>query len=99
MEAVKIASRLAAARVTVVEALAAGLATLVATTVAVLDFEAVNNPLLEIVPPDAAQVTPTLLVPLTVAVNCMVPPAEICGFAGEIFTLTLFCEGCVGVEP
>ena len=35
---------------------------------------AVYRPLLETVPPVADQVTAVLLVPLTVAVNCCVPP-------------------------
>jgi hypothetical protein len=56
--------------VTVADALAAGFATLVAVMVAVeSDLDPVNNPSLEIVPPLAAQVTPTSLVPLIAALN------------------------------
>jgi hypothetical protein len=56
--------------VTEADALAAGFATLVAVTVAVeSDLEPVNNPSLEIVPPSAAQTTPTSLVPLIAALN------------------------------
>ena len=56
--------------VTEADALAVGFATLVAVTVAVESvLEPVNNPPLEIVPPLAAQTTPTSLVPLIAALN------------------------------
>lgn len=46
-----------------------------------------NKPALVIVPPDAVQVTAVLLVPVTVAVNCWLPPVAIC-WAGETATVT-----------
>jgi hypothetical protein len=79
--------------ITFVEALTVGFAALVATTSAeVADFDAVNNPLLEMLPPVADHATSTFVVPRNVAVNWTVPPALICGFKGEIATLTLPCE-------
>ena len=61
---------------TVTDAYAAGLATLVAVTVADPGvLEAVNSPVFDMAPePVADQVTPWLAVPLTVAVTCCVPP-------------------------
>jgi hypothetical protein len=47
-------------------------------------LEAVNNPWFEIVPPIADQVTPTLLVPATLAVNCTTPVGEMRAVAGEM---------------
>ena len=65
--------------------LAPELAALVAVTVAdTADAEAVNSPLLEIVPPFADQITATLLVPFTVALNCCEPPRGIWALVGEI---------------
>jgi len=70
MEVDKIASALAAITVTVVEALADGSVILKASTLAeAADCDAVNNPLLVMVPPVADQTTATSLVPLSVAVN------------------------------
>jgi hypothetical protein len=66
-----------------------GSAALVAATVAdidVLTLGAVKTPLLEIVPALADQITPFLLVPLTVAVNCCVPPETTVAVAGETAT-------------
>lgn len=51
--------------------------TLFAVTTSVLlavTFGAVSNPALEIVPAVVYQVTPVLVVPVTVAVNCRVEP-------------------------
>jgi len=62
--------------VTVADADAEVLALLVAVTVYVpAAAEAVYRPLVDIVPPVADQVTAVLLLPVTVAVNCCVPPA------------------------
>jgi|SRR5712692_8400461 len=66
-----------------------GSAALVAATVAdidVLTLGAVKAPLLDIVPALADQITPVLLVPLTVAVNCCVPPETTVAVAGETAT-------------
>ncbi len=43
-------------------------------------------PVAETVPPDADQLTPVLLLPVTLAVNCCVPPA--CMLADVGLTLT-----------
>jgi hypothetical protein len=69
------------------------LAALVAVTVT--DFRlvpegAVHNPLLEMLPALADQTTAVLLVFLTVAANCTLPPAATDGSAGEICRLTSF---------
>ena len=75
--------------VTLADALTAGLATLAAVTITgMAEDAAVNNPVLDMVPPVADQVTATRLVPLIIAVNCTVPPAEICALVGEICTRT-----------
>ena len=66
-------------------------AALVAVTVTdftLLLVGAVNNPLAEMLPALADQITAVLLVLLTVAVNCTFPPAATDGSAGEICTLT-----------
>jgi hypothetical protein len=68
-----------------------GSATLVAVTVVVLvvlTMGAVNNPLLEIVPCGADQVTPFLLLPVTVALNGWVMPEFIFTVLGVIDTVT-----------
>jgi hypothetical protein len=57
---------------------------------------AVYNPLLSTVPhaepaqpaPDTLQLTALLVVPVTVAVNCLVSPANTCALVGEILTTT-----------
>ena len=54
---------------------------------------AVYMPLEEILPPVTDQVTAVLLVPVTAAVNCCVPPANIETDTGDIETET----GAVGV--
>src|SRR5713101_3541148 len=75
---------------TVAEAFLDRSATLVAVTVAVVatfTAGATNKPVLEMVPAVADQVTPTLLVSRTVAVNCWVLPEETVGLAGEMCTL------------
>jgi hypothetical protein len=78
--------------VTVADALAAGFATLVAVTVMdVVEVAAENSPVVDMVPPVADHATPTRLVPLTIAVNCTVPPGEICALVGEICTPTPDC--------
>ncbi len=46
------------------------------------------KPLEEMLPPVADQVTAVLVVPVTVAVNCRVPPVWIEAEAGEIETET-----------
>ncbi len=54
-----------------------GSATLVALTVTVVfavTVGAVNSPELEIVPAEADQITEVFVIPVTVAVNCLVPP-------------------------
>jgi hypothetical protein len=50
---------------------------------------AVNNPELETVPAVAVQLTAVLLVPVTVAVNCCVPPDATFALVGEIATCTV----------
>jgi len=68
-----------------------GSATLVAVTLAVVvavTLAAVNNPLLEIVPPVADQVTAVFDVLPTVAENCCVPPEGTLALLGETVTLT-----------
>ena len=67
-----------------------GSATLVAFTVAVvvvLTLGAVNNPLLEIVPPVAVQVTPVFEALLTVALNSCVPADATLALLGETVTV------------
>jgi hypothetical protein len=69
-----------------------GLAALLAVTV--IDFAmvlagAVNKPPAEMLPALADQVTAVLLVLVTTAVNCTLPPAVTDGSAGEICTLTV----------
>jgi hypothetical protein len=56
--------------------------------VGTLTFGALNKPDGEMVPPVAVQLTPVLEEPVTVALNCWVPPATIVGFWGvtEMFT-------------
>jgi hypothetical protein len=77
--------------VTLAEAEALVLAWLVAFTVTLMvevQAGAVSMPELEMEPAEALQVTAVLLEPLTVAVNCWVPPAEIVAVRGEIETAT-----------
>jgi len=57
------------------------------TLVAPLTVGAANRPLLEIVPADADQVTPVLVVPCTLAVNCFVLPDVRDVLVGETVTL------------
>jgi hypothetical protein len=57
------------------------------TLVAALTVGAANKPLLEIVPADADQVTPVLVVPCTVAVNCLVFPDVRDVLVGETVTV------------
>ena len=47
-----------------------------------------NKPLVEIVPPVADQVTAVLVVPVTVAVNCWVPPVCTDAELGLMLTAT-----------
>lgn len=49
---------------------------------------AVNNPVVLIVPPVAVHVTAVLLVPVTVAVNCCVPPDATVADEGDTLTDT-----------
>ena len=56
---------------------------------------AVYNPLALMVPPLALQVTAVLLVPVTVAVNCWVPPLGSDAAGGEMETLTPVPAGAV----
>ena len=68
-----------------------GSATLVAVTVAVavvVTLRAVNNPLLEIVPPSAVQVTAVFEVLVTVTENCCVPADGTLAVLGDTMTLT-----------
>lgn len=89
-ELVRIESLLAATKDTGTDALDPGFARLVAVIVAEeLPLVAVNSPPLEIEPPTADQVTPTLLVPETLAVNCTVPVGEMRALAGEMLTAML----------
>jgi len=50
---------------------------------------AVSTPELEMVPAEVDQVTAVFVVPLTLAVNCWVPPAETVALGGEIETDTV----------
>ena len=82
--------------VTAALALFVGSAALVAFTVAVvveLTFGAVNNPLEETDPMFVLHVTPVLLVLLTEAVSCLVPPDEILALVGETVMLTAATGG------
>jgi hypothetical protein len=70
--------------------------TLVAVTVIVwvlADAGAVNRPVEEIFPALADQVTAVWLVPLTVAVNWICPPAAAVGLIGEIVTFVQEAHG------
>jgi hypothetical protein len=81
----------AGVNVTVESECLVGSATLVALTlaaVATVTLRAVNNPLLEIVPPSAVHVTAVLEVPVTVAENCCVPADGTLATAGETVTVT-----------
>src|SRR6185369_9567385 len=49
---------------------------------------AVKSPLVETVPPVAVQVTAVFELPVTVAVNCWVPPGDSVALVGEMVTLT-----------
>lgn len=72
-------------------------ATLVAVTVTlfdVVDDGAVNRPLLEIVPALACQVTAVLLVEVSVAENCCLPPGDTVTAAGERLT-TILVDGTI----
>lgn len=84
-------TRIGGSTVRVAEADTLGSATLVAVTVVVfslLTTGAVNTPLLEIVPWGADQVTPFLLLPVTVAWKCWVIPEFIFTVLGVIDTVT-----------
>ncbi len=77
--------------VAIADAFFEGSATLVAMIVAVVatvTFGARNKPVGETVPAVADQVTATLLVSLTVALNCPLPPEVTLALPGEICTLT-----------
>ncbi len=78
-----------AVTVTVADADLVVSATLVAFTVYVPPvLGAVYKPLEEIVPPVAVQVTAVFVVPVTVAVNCCVPPVLSEATVGETVTAT-----------
>jgi hypothetical protein len=86
-------------RVATAEALV--LAWLVAFTVTlILEVQAgaVSTPELEMVPAEVDQVTAVLVVPVTVAVNCWVPPAETVAPVGEIATDTVLGGFTVTVD-
>ena len=59
---------------------------------------AVSTPELEMVPAEVDQVTAVLVVPVTVAVNCWVPPAETVAPVGEIATDTVLGGFTVTVD-
>ena len=68
-----------------------GSATLVAVTsivVVLVTDGAVKRPALDTVPALAVQLTAVLLVPVTVSVNCMVPPELTVAPVGEMVTDT-----------
>ena len=72
--------------VRVAEALLLESAMLVAVTIAVVEVEtagAVNRPVLDTVPTFADQLTATLLVPTTVALNCCAPPEAMIELTGD----------------
>jgi len=72
-----------------------GSATLVAVTVAVVAVVtdgAVNSPELEMLPVLVDQVTDVLLVPLTSALNCLVPAEDTLALVGDTETPTLLVE-------
>ncbi len=84
-----IASGVAVEKLTSAEAVASGLAALLAVIVAdEALFEETNRPSLLIVPPFADQTTAALAVPLTLAVNWTVSPGVMCAFVGEMLTDT-----------
>src|SRR6202007_2968145 len=75
--------------VTVADAALVGSAMLVAFTVKVPAADgAVYMPPREMLPPVADQVTVVVLLPLTLAVNCCVPPVSIEAEIGEMLTET-----------
>jgi hypothetical protein len=53
-----------------------------------MELGAVYSPLLEIVPAAADQVTAVLALPVTVAVNCLMPEGDKNTVIGEIVTAT-----------
>ena len=65
-------------------------ATEVAVTLKLLPVvdPAVNKPAMETVPPVAVHVTAVFELPVTVAVNCCVPPGCMVTLAGETVTAT-----------
>jgi len=66
----------------------AELVALTLTVVVTVTAGAVNNPEEDIVPAVVFQVTPVFLVPVTVAVNCCVPPEVTVAVGGETATAT-----------
>jgi len=75
-----------AVMLTAADAFLDGSATLVAVIVAVvfvLTAGATNSPLMEMVPDVAPQLTPTLLVPVTAEVNCMLFPEATVAAEGD----------------
>ncbi len=75
-----------AVTVTVAEADFVVSATEVATTVTIVEavtVGALKSPVLEIVPAEADQVTEVFVLPVTVAVNCWVPPEGTVAEVGE----------------
>lgn len=72
-----------------------GSATLVAftvTAVSTVTTGAVNSPEFEITPAVADQTTDVFVEPVTIAVNCLVPPEEIVADAGETDTIIVGIE-------
>ena len=81
--------------VTVADADLVGSATLVTVTVIVVVLVtdgAMKRPVVETVPPLAVQLAPVLVLPVTVSVNCLLPPELTVAEVGEILTETA-CAG------
>ena len=57
------------------------------------------RPLEEMLPPLADQVTAVLVAPLTVAVNCCVPPADKETNVGDKLSVTVGVATCVPLSP
>ena len=76
---------------TVADADLVGSAMLVTVTVIVVALVtegAVKKPVVETVPPLAVQLAPVLVLPVTVSVNCLVPPELTVAVVGEILIET-----------
>lgn len=76
-----------------VREVSAALFAVIVTNVLLVTFGAVNRPLFEIVPRLVDQFTAVLLVPCTVAVNCLVAPDKTLTSVGETATVMVAAAG------